>query len=116
MHCWDSPGCMRGCGGCIDPRSAGRAVNAPTRALSGAAFATLLLIALMMGASHVAARIAFNNGADVATAVVFRSTVTALVIVAILASQRVRIAFTARQKRFLPAIGLLIGVQSLCLY
>ncbi|HZY17344.1 MAG TPA: DMT family transporter [Ramlibacter sp.] len=88
----------------------------PARALSGAAFATLLLIALMMGANHVAARIAFNHGADVATAVVFRSTVTALVIVAILATQRVRVRFTARHKRFLPAIGLLIGVQSLCLY
>lgn len=47
------------------------------KAISGAAFATLLLIALMMGANHVAARIAFNNGVDVATAVVFRSLVTA---------------------------------------
>jgi drug/metabolite transporter (DMT)-like permease len=86
------------------------------RALSGAAFATLLLIALMMGANHVAARIAFNHGVDVATAVVFRSTVTAAVIVALLALQGVRVRFTARQRRFLPAIGLLIGVQSLCLY
>jgi drug/metabolite transporter (DMT)-like permease len=64
----------------------------------------------------VAARIAFNNGVDVATAVVFRSTVTALVIVAILAAQGVRVKFTARHKRMLPVIGLLIGVQSLCLY
>lgn len=86
------------------------------KALSGTAFATLLLIALMMGANHVAARIAFNNGVDVATAVVFRSTVTALVIVAILAAQGVRVKFTARHKRMLPVIGLLIGVQSLCLY
>lgn len=92
------------------------AVLPSQRALSGAAFATLLLIALMMGANHVAARIAFNHGADVATAVVFRSSVTALVIVALLASQRVRVQFTARHKRFLPVIGLLIGVQSLCLY
>src|SRR3954452_10470685 len=86
------------------------------KAISGAAFATLLLIALMMGANHVAARIAFNNGVDVATAVVFRSTVTALVIVAILAAQKVRVRLTARNKRFLPVIGLLVGVQSLCLY
>jgi len=92
------------------------AIPAPARALSGAAFGTLLLIALMMGANHVAARIAFNNGVDVATAVVFRSTVTALVIVTLLASQGVRVRFTARHKRFLPAIGLLVGVQSLCLY
>jgi drug/metabolite transporter (DMT)-like permease len=91
-------------------------MTAPGKAISGTAFATLLLIALMMGANHVAARIAFNHGADVATAVVFRSTVTALVIFAILAAQGVRPRFTARNKRFLPVIGLLIGVQSLCLY
>jgi drug/metabolite transporter (DMT)-like permease len=89
---------------------------APGKAISGAAFATLLLIALMMGANHVAARIAFNHGVDVATAVVFRSVVTASVIVALLAVQRVRVAFTRRHKQMLPLIGLLIGVQSLCLY
>jgi drug/metabolite transporter (DMT)-like permease len=88
----------------------------PAKAISSTAFATLLLIALMMGANHVAARIAFNNGVDVATAVVFRSTVTASVIVALLAWQGVRVTFSARHKRMLPAIGLLIGVQSLCLY
>ena len=88
----------------------------PGKAISGTAFATLLLIALMMGANHVAARIAFNNGVDVATAVVFRSAVTALVVVAILGMQQVQLRFTARHKRMLPAIGLLIGIQSLCLY
>jgi drug/metabolite transporter (DMT)-like permease len=86
------------------------------KAISGTAFATLLLIALMMGANHVAARIAFNNGVDVATAVVFRSAVTAAVIALLLSLQRVHIAFTPRHKRMLPVIGLLIGVQSLCLY
>ncbi|HSH89117.1 MAG TPA: DMT family transporter [Ramlibacter sp.] len=91
-------------------------MTAPGKAISGAAFATLLLIALMMGANHVAARIAFNHGADVATAVVFRSVVTASVIVALLAVQRVRVTFTRRHKQMLPLIGLLIGVQSLCLY
>jgi drug/metabolite transporter (DMT)-like permease len=87
-----------------------------TKAISGTAFATLLLIALMMGANHVAARIAFNNGVDVATAVVFRSGVTTLVIVGLLAVARVRVSFSARHKRMLPLIGLLIGIQSLCLY
>jgi drug/metabolite transporter (DMT)-like permease len=90
--------------------------TAPVRALSGAAFATLLLIALMMGANHVAARVAFNHGVDVATAVVFRSFVTAAVVTLLLAVQNVRPRFTARHKRMLPAIGLLVGVQSLCLY
>lgn len=90
-------------------------MNSP-RALSGLAFATLLLIALMMGANHVAARLAFNNGVDVATAVVFRSCVTVLVLAVILWVQRVPLHFTPRHKRMLPLIGLLIGVQSLCLY
>ena len=88
----------------------------PTRALSGAAFATLLLIALMMGANHVAARIAFNNGVDVATAVVFRCTITAVVVAVIVLMARVPVALNARHKRYLPLIGLLIGIQSLCLY
>ncbi|MDD5324119.1 MAG: DMT family transporter [Polaromonas sp.] len=90
--------------------------HAGGKAISRKAFATLLLIALMMGGNHVAARIAFNNGVDVATAVVFRSLVTALAIVVILSLQRVRVRFSARHRRMLPLIGLLIGVQSLCLY
>ena len=92
------------------------AVPVPARALSGAAFGTLLLIAMMMGANHVAARFAFNNGVDVATAVVFRSTITAAVIVVLLVWQGVRVKFTARHRKALPAIGVLVGVQSLCLY
>lgn len=90
--------------------------SAPPRALSGAAFGTLLLIACMMGANHVAARFAFNNGVDVATAVVFRSTITAAVIAVILLSQGVRVRLTARNRKGLLGIGLLVGVQSLCLY
>jgi drug/metabolite transporter (DMT)-like permease len=88
----------------------------PVKAISGTAFATLLLIALMMGANHVAARIAFNNGVDVATAVVFRSGVTALVLVVLLRLQGAQVRFTRRHRLMLPAIGLLVGIQSLCLY
>jgi drug/metabolite transporter (DMT)-like permease len=90
--------------------------RSPAAALSGAAFATLLLIALMMGSNHVAARLAFNHGVDVATAVCFRSVVTALVVGATLWQQRVPLRLQPRHRRALPAIGLLIGVQSLCLY
>jgi drug/metabolite transporter (DMT)-like permease len=92
-------------------------MNAPTTpALSGTAFATLLLIALMMGANHVAARMAFNHGVDVATAVAARSLVTALVVSLIVLANRVPLRLQPQHKRALPAIGLLIGVQSLCLY
>ncbi len=85
-------------------------------ALSRAAFATLLLIAFMMGANHVAARLAFDHGVSVATAVAFRSSVTALVVAAILLVYRVPMRLQARHRKALPAIGLLVGVQSLCLY
>jgi drug/metabolite transporter (DMT)-like permease len=89
---------------------------APSATLTRVAFATLLLIAFMMGANHVAARVAFNHGVDVATAVSFRSTVTALVVGLLLVVQRVPVRLTSRHRRALPGIGLLIGVQSLCLY
>ncbi len=88
----------------------------PVGALSGTAFAILLLIALMMGANHVAARFAFNHGVDVATAVTFRSLVTAAVVGGLLLIYRVPLRLTARHRRFLLLIGGLIGVQSLCLY
>lgn len=86
------------------------------RALSGTAFATLLLIALMMGANHVAARFAFNNGVDVATAVAVRSLVTAIVVTVLFMLHGAKVQLTGRHKTFLLAIGLLIGVQSICLY
>ena len=93
-----------------------RPAAAASRALSYRAFATLLLIALMMGANHVAARFAFDHGVDVVTAVAVRSSVTALVVGLLLVVQAVPIALAARHRRALPAMGLLIGVQSFCLY
>ena len=83
---------------------------------SALAFATLLLVALVMGANHVAARVAFDHGVDVATAVTVRSAVTALIVGAIVALQRVPLRLAGRPARALPAIGALIAAQSLCLY
>lgn len=85
-------------------------------AISATAFATLLLIAFMMGANHVAARMAFDHGLDVTTAVAVRSGVTALVVGLLVLAQGVPLRVTPRQRRFLPVIGLLVGLQSLCLY
>lgn len=88
----------------------------PLRSLTLTGFLTLLLIALMMGANHVAARTAFNHGVDVVTAVTFRSTVTALVVALILWQQKVVLQVNSRQRKFLLLIGGLIAVQSVCLY
>ena len=87
-----------------------------SRHLSTPAFLTLLLIALMMGANHVAARMAFNHGVDVLTAVSFRSGVTAAVLAVLLSLQGVAWHLTVRQRKVLPVIGGLIALQSFCLY
>lgn len=87
-----------------------------SKALSGSAFVTLLLIALMMGANHVAARLAFDHGVTVSTAVLFRSAVTALVVWVIVRVAGVPVNVSAAQRKALLKIGLLIGLQSLCLY
>ena len=84
--------------------------------LSPLAFATLLLIALMMGANHVAARLAFNSGLDVATAVASRSLVTTVVVLAIVISAGVSRQVDRRQARGMLIAGLLVGLQSQCLY
>ena len=84
--------------------------------LSGAAFGTLLLVAFMMGANHVAARTAFNHGLDVVTAVTVRSVITATVVALILWQQKVAWRVLPGQRKYLGAVGLLIAVQSVCLY
>ena len=84
--------------------------------LSSAAFYTLLLVALMMGANHVAARFAFNNGVDVATAVAFRSGITAAVVALLLVVQKVPLVLSRQHLKALAAIGALLAVQSLSLY
>jgi len=97
--------------------TATRPADTPTAAaLSTTAFATLLLIALMMGGNHVAARLAFDHGVDVITAVAFRSGITALVVAFIVWQQRVPLALQAKHRWSLPTIGVLIAAQSYCLY
>jgi len=85
-------------------------------ALQPKAFVTLLLLACLFGANHVAARVAFNHGVDVATAVAVRSLATAFFVAALLHLQGVPHAVGPRHWRVLAGIGLLLTVQSLCLY
>lgn len=86
------------------------------RVLTRLGFATLVVVALVMAANHVAARLAFDSGADVMTAVAVRSGATGVATALILLVQRVPLTLNARQWRALLAIGLLIGVQSIWLY
>ena len=91
-------------------------MSKPTRALSLAAFLTLMLIALMMGANHVGARLAFNAGMDVATGVAVRSWATACVVVLIVWWGKVPWRANGAQRRGLLLAGLANGVQSQCIY
>jgi drug/metabolite transporter (DMT)-like permease len=87
-----------------------------SRALDPKAFVTLLLVACMFGANHVAARLAFNHGADVATAVAVRSGATALFVALLLRVQGVPHHMARRHRLVVVGIGLLLAAQSLCLY
>jgi len=105
---------MRGCTGFILHNEH---MTETSKSLTTTAFATLLLIAfMMMGANHVAARLAFNNGVDVVTAVSFRSVLTAVVVGLILWQQKVQIQIESNHKKYMLIIGGLIAVQSVCLY
>lgn len=81
-----------------------------------AGIALLLVIAAVFGSNHIAARIAFDHGTNVTTAVAFRSTGTALIVLLLLLFSNTPLKMG--QKTFAQSvlIGLLIAVQSYCLY
>ncbi|MFY9314685.1 MAG: DMT family transporter [Burkholderiales bacterium] len=76
----------------------------------------LLVMATVFGSNHVAARVAFDHGANVATAVAFRATGTALFVLALLFLNG--ISLRVQRRTFLRSlgIGVLIAAQSYCLY
>jgi drug/metabolite transporter (DMT)-like permease len=76
----------------------------------------LLAIAATFGANHVAARLAFDHGVNVTMAVATRSIGTALFVLVLLRLSRVSIRIPALTLRRGLAIGLLVSVQSWCLY
>jgi hypothetical protein len=80
------------------------------------AFATLVLIACLMGGNHVAARMAFEHGVDVVTAVAVRSVVTALAVGVLVRLSRVSVSMNARQRGAMVLIGALVALQSVWLY
>ena len=85
-------------------------------ALKPSAFIALLLLACMFASNHIAARIAFDHGVDVVTAVAVRSLATALVVSLLVAWHRVPLVHSSRHRRFMVLIALLVTVQSVCLY
>ena len=80
-----------------------------------AGIAWLLLIASALGTNHVAARLAFDHGVSVPTAVVVRSLVAAAFVLALIRHAGVPLALPRPTVRRGMAIGALVAVQSLCL-
>ena len=78
--------------------------------------ALLLVIATVFGSNHVAARLAFEHGANVTTAVAFRSTGTALFVLALLAWSGISLRVERGTLARAIVIGLFLALQSYCLY
>ena len=78
--------------------------------------ALLMLVASVFAANHIAARLAFDHGASVEAAVAVRSGVTALALVALVRLQGVSMRLAAPTLARALVIGLLVSVQSFCLY
>jgi drug/metabolite transporter (DMT)-like permease len=76
----------------------------------------LLLIAVSFAGNHVSARLAFDHGANVATAVAVRSFGTAVFVLLLLRQAGVVVRMPLPTLRRAAAIGLLVSIQSLCLY
>lgn len=82
----------------------------------GVAILILLGIATTFGSNHVAARLAFDHGASVPTAVGVRSGMTALALLALLKLQNVSVAMSRGTLGRALFVGLLVAAQSFCLY
>jgi drug/metabolite transporter (DMT)-like permease len=76
----------------------------------------LLVIATTFGSNHVAARVAFDHGASVTAAVAIRSGFTALFLLGLMRFSGVPLVLPRSTLYRALAIGLLIAVQSFCLY
>ena len=82
----------------------------------GAAILILLGVATTFGSNHVAARLAFDHGASVPTAVGVRSGMTALALLAFLRLQKVPLTVSPGMLARALFVGLLVAAQSFCLY
>ena len=76
----------------------------------------LLGVGVSFAANHIAARIAFDHGATVAAGVAVRATTCALILLAMMRLQGVRLAVPRGLRRWSLLAGMLITTQSYCLY
>lgn len=81
-----------------------------------ASIALLVVIATSFGSNHIAARVAFEHGANVIDAVVARSCGTALALFALLLALRVPLRVPAATLGRAAVIGIALAAQSYCIY
>jgi drug/metabolite transporter (DMT)-like permease len=81
-----------------------------------AGIALLLAIAVTFGSNHIAARVAFDHGTSVATAVAVRAAGTALALTAALLVLRAPLRLSGTSLARTAAVGAILAVQSYCLY
>lgn len=82
----------------------------------GIGIVILCAVSAAFAANHVAARLAFDHGASVAAAIVTRAAGTALVLLLMMQLQRVSMRIAPALRGRLLLAGVLVAVQSYCLY
>ena len=76
----------------------------------------LLVIATIFGSNHVAARFAIDHGTSVSAAVTVRSAVTAIFLLVLLSALEIPFSLGRRALAPTAMVGVLVAVQSFCLY
>lgn len=76
----------------------------------------LMGVATMFAGNHVAARVAFDEGTGLLLAILLRSSVALLILASLIVVQRKRLSLPPATRPWQLVVGLLITVQSLCLY
>lgn len=82
----------------------------------GTAIVIMLGVASAFASNHLCARVAFDHGASVATAVSVRATFTALLLLVVMRVQGIRIAIPRELRGRTLLAGVLIATQSYALY
>lgn len=76
----------------------------------------LLAVALSFASNHISARISFDQGTSVSTAVAVRSVFTAVLVFVLMRIQGVSLTMAKATRVRAAIIGVLLAVQSFCLY
>lgn len=76
----------------------------------------IILISITFSSNHVAARLAFDHGVSVLTAVTFRSGCTAIVVLGLVIAAGVSLKLSTLTLARAAVVGVFITIQSYCLY